>query len=77
MSEAITNAAIAAAVDSALDAALELRVALHRERIAGRLAVPPYLTGLRAIREVERVLEPLRESDSSRAYELALEERRA
>lgn len=39
------------------------------------LDVPAYLAGLRAVRQVERALEPLRDQPHTRAYELSTAER--
>jgi hypothetical protein len=70
----VTNEARLAVYNAAVDAALDHRVELHRLRAAGDLDVKPYLEGLRAVRDVEDTLEPLRRKAGavgSRAYELS------
>jgi hypothetical protein len=60
-------------LNAALDAALERRVELHRDRRAGDIDVSTYLAGLRAVRDIEDHLEPLRRelgAPCSRAFEL-------
>lgn len=55
-----------------LDKALDRRVALHDDRAAGKISVKTYLDGLRAVREAEDELEPIRREHGrrfSRAYE--------
>jgi hypothetical protein len=63
-------------LNEALDAAIECRVELHTLRNRGDLAVPEYLEGLRQVREVEDLLEPLRQkrgATQSRAFELCVD----
>jgi hypothetical protein len=69
-----------AVYDAAMDAALDHRLELHRRRLSGDLDVKSYLDGLRAVRDVEDHLEPLRReagATHSRAYELSLVELQA
>jgi hypothetical protein len=68
----VTSEAICERIVATLDAAIELRVAAHRERNADQLTVPEYLAALRAAREIEALLEPLRGSKHAlaRAVEL-------
>lgn len=66
-----------AGINRVLDAALDQRVHLHSDRLADRISVPHYLAGLRAIRDVEGVLEPERRrlgASGSRALELSRQE---
>ena len=63
-----------AVLDAAVDAALEHRLRLHSLRHGGDLPVAAYLDGLRACRDVEDALEPLRRragASCSRAFELS------
>ena len=59
-------------INGILDEALARRVALHDDRKAGKISVKTYLDGLRAVREAEDELEPIRRELGrrfSRAYE--------
>lgn len=64
-----------AVYDAALDAAIEHRLILHKLRKSAELDVPSYLAGLKAVRKVEELLEPLRGVPSSRAFELSVADR--
>lgn len=69
-----------AGINRVLDAALDQRVHLHSDRLASRIAVPHYLAGLRAVRQVENALEVERGklgATRSRASELSLVELQA
>jgi hypothetical protein len=60
-------------LDAAIDAAISERLRLHRERREKRLTVPEYKAGLKAVRDVEDTLEPLRRvagATQSRRFEL-------
>jgi hypothetical protein len=64
-------------LNEALDAALDCRVELHVLRNRGDLDVPGYLEGLRQVRQVEELLEPIRRelgATNSRAFEWCVDE---
>jgi hypothetical protein len=63
-------------INSALDSAVGNRVLLHEQRQEKAIDAPTYIAGLKAVREVEEALEPLRRAlgaESSRALELVQE----
>lgn len=64
-------------LNEALDAAIQCRVELHDLRKRGDLDVAGYQEGLRQVREVEDLLEPLRQkrgATNTRAFELCVDE---